>query len=101
MRARHFILVACIFAAQCALTALTILWQNSSLDWVAGGCWYGSWLIPFVGDIAVLHCAPLLAAQARVLRTAIFTVVSLVATIGGALLFIAICMSLGIPLRQT
>ncbi len=71
MRTRHFILVTCLFGVQCGLAALTITWQNTALGGLAGAAWYGSWLIPFVGYIAVLESAPLFAARARVLRAAL------------------------------
>jgi len=79
---------------------MTMMWQNTSLDGLASTAWYGSWLVPFVGYIAVLQSAPFFAARARVLRAALLTVVSLFSTFGGALVFLAVCMSLGIPLRH-
>lgn len=101
MSAHTFLLAACLFGIQCALTALTILWQNTSLDGLASAAWYASWLIPFVGYIAVLYSSSLFAAHTRVVRLALLTVASLFSTFGGTLVFLAVCMSLGIPLRHT
>src|SRR5215213_9010018 len=99
MRIHRVILVLAVFALQCGLTCLTTIWQNTSLHTLASIAALGSWMLPFIGYIAVLYGASFFARRAPALRAALLTFTSLIATFAGALAFLAVLIPFGISLR--
>jgi hypothetical protein len=99
MRIHRSILVLGVFALQCGLTCLTIMWQNTPLGTLAGIASAGSWILPFIGYIAALYGASFFARRSPALRAALLTFISLIATFVGSLAFLAAMMLFGIPLR--
>ncbi len=103
MRAPQFKRIALVFAVQLILILTVDTWGRKPWGLPERVCFFGAYVLPFVGYIAFLYGAPMCATMSSIPKMACLTLLSFVMTMGGTMVILVLWFLLsavtGVPLR--
>lgn len=91
--------ISLIFVLQLVCLAGVSLYENTKFNDLTNTFGWGSFIVPFIGYVAVLYKVPAFAMMPGILKMICLTLLSLAATFGGAMFVIVVLASAGVPMR--